>query len=136
MSRCRSNIRAAACLAAALAQARADEAPVEVFTDSTLFRLPHAGGAAVYDLSAPRRLADALGQGLPQNPAEAQAAAAARFEAAKQRLAAAYRGHALAAHYGIAKIPAVVFNRGEAVAYGLADPAEAAALYRRWKGEK
>lgn len=136
-------LRAAAtlALAAALAMAacvlstraaRAGEV-VEVFTDPALFRLAHAEGAAVYDLSAPRQLMGWLGQGLPRDPGQAKAVAAGRLGEHRQRLAAAFGGLALAAQYGIAKIPAVVFNHGEAVAYGITDVAEAAALHRRWK---
>jgi integrating conjugative element protein (TIGR03757 family) len=107
---------------------------VEVFTDAGRFQLANAQGAAVYDLSAPKRLADALSRGLPANPQQAQAVATERFAAQKQAFVDAYAGHVVAMRYGIIKIPAVVFNRGEAVVYGLPDVAEAAAIYRRWKG--
>ncbi len=112
--------------------AQAGEA-VEVFTDPALFPLAHAEGAAVYDLSAPRQLMGRLGQGLPRDPGQAKAVAAGRLAEHRQRLAAAFGGLALATQYGIAKIPAAVFNHGEAVAYGITDMAEAATLYRRWK---
>ncbi len=120
------------------ASAQADDfIAVEVFTDSTAYWLANAQGATVYDLSAPKRLLDAMGLGLPKNPEQAKAIAAGRFNAGKPGLAAAFGGHALAVQYGIAKIPAIVFNRGEAVAYGLTDVARAASLYRQWRqGER
>ena len=115
----------------------ADSVPIDVFTDSTAYRLVNAEGAAVYDLSAPQRLLDGISQGLPKNPETAKAIATGRFNAGRPSLAAAFGGHALAMRYGIAKIPAIVFNHGEAVAYGLTDVAQAASLYRQWRqGER
>jgi integrating conjugative element protein (TIGR03757 family) len=109
---------------------------VEVFTDTGLFPLANTQGAKIYDLSAPKRLADALSRGLPGDPRQAQAEAAGRFAAQKQNLAEAYAGHAQAVRYGLAKIPAAVFNQGEAVVYGITDVAEAAAIYWRWKAAR
>jgi integrating conjugative element protein (TIGR03757 family) len=115
----------------------ADAVAVEVFTDSAAYRLANAQGAAVYDLSAPQHLLDGISQGLPKNPETAKSIATGRFNAGKPSLAAAFGGHALAMRYGIAKIPAIVFNHGEAVAYGLTDVAQAARLYRQWRqGER
>ena len=115
----------------------ADSAAIEVFTDSTLYPMANAQGATVYDLSAPKRLLDAMSLGLPQNHEQAKSIAAERFNAGRPSLAAAFGGHALAMRYGIAKIPAIVFNHGEAVAYGLTDVAQAARLYRQWRqGER
>ena len=120
-------------LAAAFAAAAQSNDTVEVFTDATRWPVADAPGAKVYDLSEAKRLADALGRGLPRSPQAAQAMAAERFAAQKQNLAAVYAGHAQAIRYGITKIPAAVFNQGEAVVYGVADVAEASGIYRRWK---
>ena len=118
---------------------------VDVFTDSTVF--PVAAGnistasigttVEIHDLSARQRLLDEISQGLPSDPALAKALATARLGNGgfRQRLVAAEADAALAARYGIVKLPAIVFDRGAAVAYGLADVGQAVELYRRWRGE-
>ncbi len=115
---------------------------VEVFTDPALFpvTLGNAGVAvAVHDLSAQQKLLDELGQGLPgSNLALAKEMAANRLDAPgfRQRLADASAGAMLASRYGIAKLPAIVFDRGAAVAYGLTDVSQAIQLYLHWKEAK
>lgn len=121
-------------LALAGLPAPAAGAPViEVFTDGRLFPIVHAGSATVYDLAEAGRLEAALGQGLPKDPAAAKALALARRAPLEADLRAAYAGRTLALRYGLSKIPAVVFDRGVAVVYGVADVAEAARRYDRWK---
>ena len=118
---------------------------VEVFTDSVRFPVM-AGNIStantgvkveIHDLSARQRLLDEISQGLPSDPALARELAMARLDAGgfRQRLAAAEEDAALAIRYGISKLPAIVFDRGSAVAYGLADVGQAVELYRRWQGE-
>lgn len=107
---------------------------IEVFTDSRFFPVPAAtAAAAVYDLAAGERALEALSRGLPANPKAAEALAKARADASRAALRDAAAGLARAAGYGIRKIPATVFGRGEAVVYGVADPREALAMYRRWR---
>jgi len=111
---------------------------VEVFTDPALFpvALGNSGVAVeVHDLSAQQKLLDELGQGLPGNPSLAKDMAASRLGTAgfRQRLADTTAATLLASRYGIAKIPAIVFDRGAAVAYGLTDVGQAIQLYQRWK---
>ena len=110
-------------------KATAEDA-VEVFTDSTLFQLSNARGATVYDLSAPNRLN--LGQGLPRDPQAAEALAKSRASANLEAIRSAYSGLAKAAQYRIAKIPAILFNHGEAVVYGQTDVSQAMDLFARW----
>ena len=115
---------------------------VEVFTDAALFPvIPSNPGILVeiHDLSAQQRLLDELGQGLPgNNPALAKEMAAVRLDAPgfRQRLAEATTGAMLANRYGIVKLPAIVFDHGAAVAYGLTDVNQAIQLYQRWKETK
>jgi integrating conjugative element protein (TIGR03757 family) len=109
---------------------------IEVFTDATHFPVTRAGPATVHDLSAPRRLEAALGQGLPRDPTVAEVLARARIAGAAESLRAAYAGPAQALRYRLAKIPAVVFDRGAAVVYGVPDVAEATRLYQRWKAAR
>jgi len=89
----------------------------------------------IHDLSAQQSLLDELGQNLPNNPALAQDMAAGRLDTPgfRQRLAEATAWAVLASRYGITKLPAIVFDHGAAVAYGLADVDQAIQLYRRWK---
>ena len=118
---------------------------VEVFTDSVRFPVTNGNISTattgtkveIHDLSARQRLLDEISQGLPSDPALAKELAMARLDAGgfRQRLAAAEADAALAVRYGIAKLPAIVFDRGAAVAYGLADVGQAVELYRRWQGE-
>ena len=114
---------------------------VEVFTDTALFPVTNANiglPVEIHDLSAQQRLLDGIGLGLPADPALAKDMAAGRLDTPgfRQRLAEAATGAALANRYGIAKLPAIVFDRGAAVAYGLADVNQAVQLYRYWKEAK
>ena len=116
---------------------------VDDFTDSTVFPVmagnisPANTGIQVeiHDLSAKQRLLDEISQGLPSDPALAKELATARLDAGdfRQRLVAAEADAALAVRYGISKLPAIVFDRGAAVAYGLTDVAQVVELYRHWQ---
>jgi len=117
---------------------------VEVFTDPAMFpvvtgNITTTGAGSqiiIHDLSARKRLLDEISQGLPSDPAHAKDMAMARLNAGgfRQRLVAAEVDAALTAQYGIVKLPAIVFDRGAAVAYGLTDVGQAIELYRRWQG--
>lgn len=124
-------------VAVGFATALGAEAPspsaIELFTDSTAFRPVGAAPFQVFDLSAPRRMEAELGRGLPASPQAAAALAKSRIAASRTALRAAFAGRAKAAEYGIAKVPAIVFDRGAAVVYGTADAGAALALYRRWR---
>ena len=128
-------------LALSVPQAFALES-VEVFTDAALFPVTPANPGIpveIHDLSGQQRILDELGQGLPgTNPALAKEMAAGRLDAPgfRQRLADATAGAMLANRYGIVKLPAIVFDHGAAVAYGLTDVGQAVQLYQRWKAAK
>ena len=117
---------------------------VEVFTDTAMFPVTTGNikttgigsQITIHDLSARKRLLDEISQGLPSDPAQAKDIALARLNAGdfRQRLVAAEVDAALATQYGIVKLPAIVFDRGAAVAYGLTDVGQAIELYRRWQG--
>jgi integrating conjugative element protein (TIGR03757 family) len=91
------------------------------------------GAVTVYDLSAASRVLDSLGRGLPGDHKAAAAIASSRLAASAGALRTAYAGHAKAAEYGIEKIPAVVFDGGSSVVYGITDLQEALRIYRRWE---
>lgn len=90
----------------------------------------------VYDLSAPIDVEAELAAGLPaEREAAAQVArsrlADPQFQA---RLRSAYQGHLRALQFQITRYPAVLFEDGRAVIYGVTDLPEALTAYLRWKG--
>lgn len=107
---------------------------IEVFklTSQSVRNTP---GAKVYDVDALQLMADRLSEGLPPSPELAKAAAMARFQGMsdkdKANLQYAARVVGQAAHYGIRKVPAIVFNR-RAVIYGVPDVGRARVLYLQW----
>lgn len=112
---------------------------VEVFTDPALFPVTNANiglPVEIHDLSTMNRFLEAMGQGLPGNdPAQAKVVATARLAQPeiRQCLASGLAASARASQYGISKIPAIVFDHGAAVVYGLADVGQAVQLYRQWR---
>ena len=119
---------------------------IEIFTDENF---PIAGievlresgvQITVYDLGAPQRVARALGAGLPGDPVQAQTAMRAKVDAMgmdeiKRRFQAAYTGLVQALNYRIERYPAIVFDRGDAVIYGVTDLSDALRQYRNWSAE-
>ncbi|WP_052808397.1 TIGR03757 family integrating conjugative element protein [Methyloterricola oryzae] len=90
----------------------------------------------VYDLSAPVSIDAELAAGLPKELEAAAQVARSRladpqFQA---RLRSAYQGHLRALQFQITRYPAVLFDHGAAVVYGVTDLPEALSVYLRWKG--
>jgi len=112
---------------------------VEVFTDPALFPVTNADiglPVEVHDLSAMNRLMAAMGQGLPGNdPAQAKTLVTARLARPdiRQEITLGLAASARASQYGLSKIPAIVFDHGTAVAYGLTDVSQAVRLYQCWR---
>ena len=114
---------------------------IEVFTDAQHpireFRHPAPGlpEVRIYQVDRLHRLESRLSENLPVDPAQARRQAFERLqkihETARARLRHAAVGLARAAHYGIDRYPAMVFN-GQAVVYGLTDLETALAHYRHW----
>lgn len=104
---------------------------VEVFVNSAML-LTHADGATVYLLDGLQLLQEQLSQGLPTTEAEATRVARERMQRLggqlQARAANAAQGLALAAQYGIDRIPAVVID-GRAIVYGVTDVQKAVAAY-------
>lgn len=92
-------------------------------------------GAKIYEVDALQLMADSLSGGLPPSPELARAAVMERFEKMnekdKERLQYAARVVGQAAHYGVRKVPAIVFDR-RAVVYGMTDVGRARSLYLQW----
>lgn len=90
-----------------------------------------------YDLTLPKRLEDKLSKGLPKDPKQAQREAQRRVMAGgsslQREIEKAYTGTLRAAEYKITKLPAVVFNYGDDVIYGVNDLSQAIKLYREKK---
>lgn len=92
----------------------------------------------VFDLDAPARLEAQLSEGLPNDPTTAARLARQRLEhLGRQRLAtqfaSAYAGLLKALAYGIERYPAVVFDGGDSVVYGVTDLDQALGYYRHWR---
>jgi len=91
----------------------------------------------VFDLTLPSQLEESLSKNLPSDPKKAQKEAQRRVIAGghklQRALGTAYAGTLRAAEYRIAKLPAVVFNYGDDVIYGVNDVSHAIKLYREKK---
>jgi len=121
---------------AALAAPQAGGGPVqkvEVFANSSML-VQNVGQATVYRVDGLRMLELELSQGLPADQAQAARVAQARMRglgsALRERTQNAMRGLALARHYGVDRMPAVVVN-GQAIIYGVTDVAEALRHYEQ-----
>jgi integrating conjugative element protein (TIGR03757 family) len=124
--------------------AHAEKLVVEAFYDENtrLLNTQQAERVAfvsVYDLSAPERLERQLSKGLPSDPDAAKQIANDRFKEGGNKLKFAFRdayeGQMKAMSYNIEKVPAVVFNGGQAIIYGVADVNKAIAIYRKRGGQ-
>jgi len=115
---------------------------IEVFTNA---RYPISGTASasvsiqIYDIDAPDRLEDALSADLPPDPEQAKTIAFKRLNDLGAELAdmvdQAYEGVTKAMSYELTKIPAVVFDDGVSVVYGISDLNEAIKHYQLWQQE-
>lgn len=120
-----------------------DPQRVEVITDRShpfTGAEPNAARLKVqgFDLELPAQLETQLGEGLPSDPTVAARVARQRLESLGRqplatRFANAYAGLLKALDYGIDRYPAVVFDGGESVVYGVTDLDEALGYYRRWR---
>ena len=54
-------------------------------------------------------------------------------QALQQQLITAYQGLSVAIQYQIDRYPAVLFDRGKAVVYGVTDLQQALGWYRQWQ---
>jgi integrating conjugative element protein (TIGR03757 family) len=94
------------------------------------------GGTPIryYTLDTQARLDEALSQDLPADPDKARAVALQRIQAldisqVKRELSESFEGLVLARRYGLDRYPAVVFDGGRRVVYGVTDLQEALRLY-------
>ncbi|AEG00439.1 integrating conjugative element protein, PFL_4709 family [Methylomonas methanica MC09] len=92
----------------------------------------------VYNLDAPKLVFTDLSQNLPANQEAAKRTLEQRMQqrgrqALQQQLIAAYQGLSVAIQYQVDRYPAVLFDRGQAVIYGVTDLQQVLDLYRQWQ---
>lgn len=119
--------------------ANANQLMVEAFYDKdtrlvNVHLAERVASIKTYDLSAPESFEDMLSEGLSDDPAVAQEQAKQRIEQRgneiQQQLMAAYEGGLKTMQYDIDKIPAIVFNGGEHVIFGVHDVNKAISIYK------
>ncbi|WP_404360463.1 TIGR03757 family integrating conjugative element protein [Methylotuvimicrobium sp. KM1] len=92
----------------------------------------------IYNLDDAERLTANLAIGLPPDQEQAKAALERRFkeqgmEAVQKHFMQAFQGRIVGVQYGISRYPAIVFDHGRAVVYGVTDLNRAVAIYREWR---
>ncbi|HFD11909.1 MAG TPA: TIGR03757 family integrating conjugative element protein [Crenotrichaceae bacterium] len=123
---------------------QSDALTLEVITDqpgqiAQVARLRKNGiNVHIYDLNAGKRIEQELAQGLtgPDQHARQQLKqhiAAIGRKQFETRLQDAFRALIQSVAYQLDRYPAVVFNQGEAVVYGVTDLTTALGYYQRWK---
>lgn len=91
-----------------------------------------------YNLDAPIALDQALSQDLPNTLDAAKNSLQQHLNqmggvVLKQQYAAAYQGLVKSIAYQLDRLPAIIFNNGEAVIYGVTDLEVALLKYRQWQ---
>ena len=118
---------------------------IEIISDSThpvadvslvQAQLGRAASIRYFEIDAQARLDEALSKNLPPNPEQARATALQRIQALdrtklEEELSESLDGLLLAQRYGIDRYPAIVFDEGKIVVYGVTDLREAVNLYRQ-----
>lgn len=94
-----------------------------------------------FTIDAQARLDEALSKDLPADPEQARAIALKRIQALDRpglamELSESFEGLLLAQRYGIDRYPAVVFDEGKTVVYGVTDLPEAVRLYQQSTGQE
>ena len=92
----------------------------------------------LYNLDDGKRLVSQLGTGLPSNQEAAKKILQQRFikmgdRAVKAQFMQAYQGVIVGTQYGVIRYPAIVFDHGQSVVYGITDLPQALRLYQQWK---
>ena len=97
-----------------------------------------SGGATIryFTIDAQARLDETLSKDLPADPEQARVIALQRIQALDRpslakNLSESFEGLLRAQRYGIDRYPAVVFDEGKTVVYGVTDLQEAVRLYQQ-----
>jgi integrating conjugative element protein (TIGR03757 family) len=91
-----------------------------------------------YNLDDGKRWTTKLATGLPPNQEQAKAEIERRFNqqgtaAVQNQIMQAFQARIAGMQYGLSRYPAIVFDRGRAVVYGVTDLNRAFELYREWR---
>ena len=94
----------------------------------------------VYKLDDGKRLVTQIGANLPHNQEAAKNALQQRFkkmgeEQVKAQIMHAFQAITISTQYGLTHYPAVVFNHGESVVYGVTNLIQALSFYQQWKAK-
>lgn len=112
-----------------------DPSLIEVFTTSDIPIDGATPGSTIFEIDGLAVLDQELSQGLPGDPEKAKGLALQRIDelgdTLRSRAEQAAEGLGRAHRYGIKKIPAVVFDGGRSVVYGLTDLGDAVDIYRQ-----
>jgi integrating conjugative element protein (TIGR03757 family) len=92
----------------------------------------------LYNLDAPAAARNSLSQGLPANAEVAKRIVLQRLNqegsaALNARYQTAYQALTQSLAYGLDRFPAIVFNHGQAVVYGVTDLAVALQMFQQWQ---
>jgi integrating conjugative element protein (TIGR03757 family) len=95
----------------------------------------------IYNLEDGKRMVSQLEANLPKGEQAAKKAMALRIKkmgdhALKKKFSDAFQAIIIGTQYGLTRHPAVVFNHGKAVVYGVTDLTRALTLYRHWTVSK
>ena len=116
---------------------------IEMITDHQhppigMRKLPKAVVFNVYYLDAPNQLEESLSKDLPSDPQAALRIAQQRLQQLshaqwQQQAEMAFAGVMRALNLGIDRYPALVFDGGDSVIYGVTDVRQALRRYQRWR---
>jgi integrating conjugative element protein (TIGR03757 family) len=95
----------------------------------------------LYSLDAPATVRNTLSQGLPAHVELAKKILLQRLNldgsaALNARYQMAYQALIKSLEYGLDRFPAIVFNHGQAVVYGVTDLAVAVQIFQRWQANQ
>lgn len=125
---------------AAVSPLAADTPPptkIEVFTDRDYPVTAHGHlSVDIYRLDVPGRIEHALSTGLPADPVSAKQIAVQRVRqidsSRTEDLKWTFEGLIKARQYRLDRLPAIVFDGGRTVVYGVMDLEAALSHYRQW----
>jgi integrating conjugative element protein (TIGR03757 family) len=119
---------------------------IDLITDSThafvgIQSIPSNVTVTVFDLDQPARLEAELSEGLPNDIDAAAQIARQRLQTIdrqplRARFTEAFAGFLISLQYGIDRYPAIVFDGGESVVYGITDIKQALKHYQRWRDQQ
>lgn len=116
-----------------------DQTPVSNLIQASL----QAQGVTVglYNLDAPAQLSKDLSLGLPAHVEVAKKIVQERLNqdgssALNARYQTAYQALSKSLEYGLDRFPAIVFNHGQAVVYGVTDLAVALQIFQNWQANQ